>query len=87
MATAVAPDKIAIEVLAPPPPVALPKSAAFAADLDFAERGHGELVRRIRTRATAFSGAETLVEGGSVADVEVSCEFPGSRLEDKFLTH
>jgi len=91
MATAAAPDKIAIEALVPPPPVALrsvqPKSPAFAADLDSAERGHGELVRRIRTRATASSGAETLVEGGSVADVGVSCEFPGSRLEDKFLTH
>jgi hypothetical protein len=93
MTTVAAPDEITAEVLAPPPRAALrsvqPKSAAFAADLDFAERGHGEFVRKIRTRTSAFSGAETLVGGGSVADdVGVSCcEFPGSRLKDKFLTH
>lgn len=70
----------------------MPRSAAFAADLDFAERGHGEFAQRIRTRTsatdkTAFSRAETLVARGIVADVEVSCEFPGSSLEGKFLTH
>ncbi|KIM98467.1 hypothetical protein OIDMADRAFT_181832, partial [Oidiodendron maius Zn] len=83
MATASSPDKIAIEVLAAPSPVALrsvqPKSTDFAADLDFAESGYGELVRRIRTRATAFSGADTLVEGGSVADVGLLVENHGEK--------
>ena len=80
-------EEIEVEPISPPPP------AAFVADLDHAEKGHGELVGKISTRTrttatdkTAFSRVATLVEGGSTADVKVRFNSPGLRREDRFIT-